>query len=204
VENVELLWSSEIAEIRRLVVGPLSNNVFIVTCRQSGQSLLIDAANEAELLLEAASTFQVKKVLTTHGHWDHVGAVEEFRAAEIPVLVGDGDKAMLSSYDETIADGALISCGSLRLLAHHTPGHTPGSTCFSLLSTPLLFTGDTLFPGGPGNATFEGGDFTTIITSLEKLYAQFGDETIFWPGHGDSSTIGTERPHLAEWIERGW
>jgi glyoxylase-like metal-dependent hydrolase (beta-lactamase superfamily II) len=162
MENVELLWSSEIAEIRRLVVGPLSNNVFIITCRQSDQSLIIDAANEAELLLEAASAFQVKKVLTTHGHWDHIGAVEEFRAAGIPVLVGDGDKAMLSSYDETIGDGALISCGSLRLLAHHTPGHTPGSTCFSLLSTPLLFTGDTLFPGGPGNATFEGGNFTSI------------------------------------------
>ena len=70
--------------------------------------------------------------------------------------------------------------------------------------TPLLFTGDTLFPGGPGNATFDGGDFTTIITSLEKLYAKFDDDTIFWPGHGDSSTIGSERPHLAQWIERGW
>jgi len=204
MEKVELLWSSEIAAIRRLVVGPLSNNVFIITCRQSDESVLIDAANEAELLLEAASTFKVKKVVTTHGHWDHIGAVEEFRAAQIPVMVGEGDKSMLSSYDETIVDQDLITCGSLRIRAHHTPGHTPGSTCFSLLSTPLLFTGDTLFPGGPGNTTFEGGDFTTIITSLEKLYAKFDDETIFWPGHGDSSTIGTERPHLAEWIERGW
>ena len=204
MEKVELLWGNENAEIRRLVVGPLANNVFIISCRQTDESVLIDAANEAELLLEAATKFNVKKVLTTHGHWDHIGAVEEFRAQNIPVLVGEADKLMLSSYDATITDQALIACGSLRLRALHTPGHTPGSTCFALLNTPLLFTGDTLFPGGPGNATFEGGDFTTIIGSLEKLYENFSDETTFWPGHGESSTIGNERPHLAEWIERGW
>jgi glyoxylase-like metal-dependent hydrolase (beta-lactamase superfamily II) len=87
----------------------------------------------------------------------------------------------------------------------HTPGHTPGSICFALENTPLLFTGDTLFPGGPGNTTFEGGSFSTIITSIdERIFGVYGDEVTFWPGHGAPSTIGVERAHLEEWVERGW
>ncbi len=87
----------------------------------------------------------------------------------------------------------------------HTPGHTPGSICFLVEGTPLLFTGDTLFPGGPGATGSNGGDFATIITSIEeRLFRVMDDETIIWPGHGASSTIGVERPHLDEWIERGW
>ena len=95
--------------------------------------------------------------------------------------------------------------GKLGLRTIHTPGHTPGSVSFALEGTPLLFTGDTLFPGGPGNTTFEGGDFSTIIESIEqRFYRVFDDNTIFWPGHGNESTIGTERSHLDEWVERGW
>ncbi|MGH9082465.1 MAG: MBL fold metallo-hydrolase, partial [Acidimicrobiales bacterium] len=86
-----------------------------------------------------------------------------------------------------------------------TPGHTPGSMCFAVKGTPLLLSGDTLFPGGPGNTSFPGGDFATIIRSIERrLLARFGDDTVVLPGHGASTTIGTEAPHLAEWVDRGW
>ena len=101
-------------------------------------------------------------------------------------------------------DAEVIEVGRLRLDAIHTPGHTPGSISFHVRGTPLLFTGDTLFPGGPGNTSFEGGDFATIIGSITSGLFTFPDDTIVLPGHGVDTTIGTERPHLDEWIDRGW
>jgi glyoxylase-like metal-dependent hydrolase (beta-lactamase superfamily II) len=85
-----------------------------------------------------------------------------------------------------------------------TPGHTPGSICFRLEGTPVVFSGDTLFPGGPGNTTFPGGDFATIIRSIEDRLFSLPADTVVLPGHGADTTIGDERPHLQEWVERGW
>jgi glyoxylase-like metal-dependent hydrolase (beta-lactamase superfamily II) len=85
-----------------------------------------------------------------------------------------------------------------------TPGHTPGSMCFLIEGSPVLFSGDTLFPGGPGATSFEGGDFPTIIRSIEQRLFTLPPDTLVLPGHGDTTTIGTERPHLQEWIDRGW
>lgn len=205
MDNVEMVWSDAAAEVHRLVVGPVANNVYIVRCRRSGVATLIDAANEHERLLRVASQQGVTSVLETHGHWDHIGAVEQVREAGIDVWVRDEDAAMLPSYDHLLDDDTVHQVGDLRLRTLHTPGHTPGSICFALEGTPMLFTGDTLFPGGPGNATFEGGDFATIIASIEqRIFRGFGDATVIWPGHGAPSTLGTERPHLDEWIERGW
>jgi len=99
----------------------------------------------------------------------------------------------------------VVEVGELRLRTIHTPGHTPGSMCFWVEGTPVLFTGDTLFPGGPGNTGLEGGDFPTIIESIERrLFAPFGAETLILPGHGLDSTLGEESPHLQEWVDRGW
>jgi len=98
----------------------------------------------------------------------------------------------------------VIEVGRLRLDAIHNPGHTPGSISFHVRDTPLLFSGDTLFPGGPGNTSFPDADFATIIRSIEERLFTFPDETIVLPGHGVDTTIGTERPHLDEWIARGW
>jgi len=205
VDNVELVWSDALAEVHRFVVGPVQNNVYVVRCRRTGVAALIDAANEHDRLLRVAASLGVTSVLETHGHWDHIGAVEQVREAGIDVWVRSEDAPLLPSYDHLLEDDAVHEVGELRLLNVHTPGHTPGSISFALQHTPLLFTGDTLFPGGPGNATFEGGDFATIITSIEqRIFRAYGDETIIWPGHGANSTIGTERPHLDEWIERGW
>ena len=205
VQSVALVWSSAAAEVHRLVVGPLDNNVYVVRCRRTGEATLIDAANEHERLLDAARALGVRSVLETHGHWDHIGAVEEVRAAGIDVWVRTEDAAMLPSYDHLLEDDAVVAVGDLRLRTIHTPGHTPGSICFALEGTPVLFSGDTLFPGGPGATSFEGGDFPTIITSIEqRLFRPYEADTIIWPGHGGTTTLGVERPHLDEWVARGW
>lgn len=205
MDNVEMVWSDAAAEVHRLVVGPVENNVYVVRCRRTGIAVLLDAANEHERLLRVATRLGVVSVLETHGHWDHIGAVEQVRAAGIDVWVRAEDAGLLPGYDHLLDDDAVHQVGDLRLRTLHTPGHTPGSISFALENTPLLFTGDTLFPGGPGNTTFEGGDFATIITSIEeRIFRVFESETVIWPGHGAPSTIGAERPHLDEWVERGW
>jgi glyoxylase-like metal-dependent hydrolase (beta-lactamase superfamily II) len=205
MNNVDLVWSDATAEVHRFVVGPVENNVYVVRCRQTGEALLIDAANEHERLLDIARALGVQKVVETHGHWDHIQAVEAVREAGIDVWVRQEDAAMLPSYDALLEDDAVLSVGALRIRTLHTPGHTPGSICFSLENTPVLFTGDTLFPGGPGNATFEGGDFSTIIQSIEnRIFRAFDGETLIWPGHGAPSTVGAESPSLDSWVARGW
>jgi glyoxylase-like metal-dependent hydrolase (beta-lactamase superfamily II) len=192
-------------QVHKVVVGPFDNNVFVLRCTQTGDAVLIDAANEHEQLLELARTLGVRRVLETHGHWDHIQAVPELRDAGYSVGVTAQDAAMLPSYDEIIEDDTVIEVGDLRLRTIHTPGHTPGSRCFWVEGTPVLFTGDTLFPGGPGNTGLEGGDFPTIIESIERrLFAPFGAETLILPGHGLDSSLGDESPHLQEWVDRGW
>jgi glyoxylase-like metal-dependent hydrolase (beta-lactamase superfamily II) len=204
-DGVELVWSGATCDVHRFVVGPIDNNVYVVRCRDSGQAVLIDAANEHDRLLRVAQRLGVTMVLETHGHWDHIGAVAAVREAGIDVRVRTEDAARLPSYDALLDDDDVITVGSVRLRTVHTPGHTPGSICFALEGTPVLFTGDTLFPGGPGNTSFAGGDFATIIRSIEdRLFAPYGAETVIWPGHGSPSTLGVESPHLDEWVERGW
>jgi glyoxylase-like metal-dependent hydrolase (beta-lactamase superfamily II) len=205
MDNVELVWSDALAEVHRFVVGPVENNVYVVRCRRTGEAALIDAANEHDRLLRVATRLGVASVLETHGHWDHIGAVEEVRAAGIDVWVRAEDAAMLPSYDHLLDDDVVHAVGDLSIRTVHSPGHTPGSISFFVEGTPLLFTGDTLFPGGPGNTEREGGDFTTIIRSIEdRIFRVFDDDTIIWPGHGAESTVGNERPHLDEWVARGW
>jgi glyoxylase-like metal-dependent hydrolase (beta-lactamase superfamily II) len=199
-----LHWQDETAEIHKVVVGPMDNNVFVLRCKQTGEALLIDAANEHERLLELCQRLNVGQVIETHGHWDHIQAVPELRDAGYSVHVTAEDAAMLPSYDEILEDDSVIQVGRLRLHTIHTPGHTPGSMSFRLEGAPVLFSGDTLFPGGPGNTSFEGGDFDTIITSIDRRLFTLPPETIVLPGHGDDTTVATERPHLQEWIDRGW
>ena len=199
-----LHWEDEQAEIHKVVVGPMDNNVFVLRCRQTGEALLIDAANEHERLLELCRALDVRQVIETHGHWDHIQAVPELRDAGYSVHVTAEDAAMLPSYDEILEDDSVIEVGRLRLHTIHTPGHTPGSMSFRLEGSPILFSGDTLFPGGPGNTSFEGGDFETIIASIDRKLFTLPPQTLVLPGHGDDTTIGTERPHLQEWVDRGW
>jgi glyoxylase-like metal-dependent hydrolase (beta-lactamase superfamily II) len=192
-------------EIHKVVVGPVDNNVFVLRCTETGDALLIDAANEHEMLLELAQSLGVRRIVETHGHWDHIGAVTELRDAGYSVGVTSQDADMLPSYDEVLDDDDVIEVGRLRLRTILTPGHTPGSMCFALEGRPILFSGDTLFPGGPGATQYEGGDFPTIIRSIEeRLFAAYAGDTLVLPGHGDDTTIGAESPQLQTWIDRGW
>ena len=206
-DSLETLhWSNSDVEVHRVVVGPVDNNVFVIRCRQTGDSVLIDAANEHELLLELCQKLDVRRVLETHGHWDHIAAVPQIREAGYEVGVTALDAPMLKEcgYDLLLDDAEVIEVGRLRLHAIHNPGHTPGSISFAVEGTPLLFTGDTLFPGGPGATKFPGGDFDAIIRSIDDKLFTFPADTIVLPGHGADTTIGNERPHLQEWIARGW
>lgn len=190
--------------IDKYVVGPFENNVFILRCKQTGDAVLLDAANEHELLLKVSRATGVRRVLTTHGHWDHIQAVVAMRDAGIDVGIAPDDAAMLPGYDFTIPDDELIAVGDLRLRAIHTPGHTPGSTSFLLEGHPVLFSGDTLFPGGAGNTATPEGDFPKIIESIDRRLFTLPADMLVLPGHGLDTTIGTERPHLQEWVDRGW
>jgi glyoxylase-like metal-dependent hydrolase (beta-lactamase superfamily II) len=200
-----LHWVNSEVEVHKVVVGDFDNNVFVVRCRQSGEAVLIDAANEHERLLELCQRLGVRRVLETHGHFDHIGAVAAMREAGYEVAVTAADAPMLADvgYDVFLDHAEVIEVGRLRLNAIHNPGHTPGSISFQLEGTPLLFTGDTLFPGGPGNTSY-GGDFPTIISSIDDRLFTFPDTTVVLPGHGVDTTIGAERPHLQEWVDRGW
>ncbi len=190
--------------VEKLVVGPYENNVFVVRSKGTGEAVIIDAANEHELLLDVSRATGVRRVLTTHGHFDHIQAVTQMRDAGIDVGIAAEDAKMLPSYDFIIPDDEIIEVGDLRLRTIHTPGHTPGSTSFLLEGHPLLFTGDTLFPGGPGNTKFPGASFEQIIQSIDRRLFTLPADLLVLPGHGLDTTLGTERPHLQEWVDRGW
>ena len=191
-------------EITKTVVGPYDNNVFVVRCRATGDALLIDAANEHGVLLELCAALGVRKVVETHGHWDHIQAVTQLRDAGYSVAVTAADAAMLPSYDEILEDDEVLTVGRLRLHTIATPGHTPGSICFHHEGSPVLFSGDTLFPGGPGATRFEGSSFPTIIESIDRRLFTLAPDTLVLPGHGIDTTIATERPSLQSWVDRGW
>ena len=199
-----LHWSDTDVEVHKVVVGPYENNVFVVRCRHTGSAVMLDAANEHELLLDLCQTLGVRTVLETHGHWDHIHAVPQVRDAGYLVGVTAEDAAMLPSYDYLLEDDTMIEVGDLRLHTITTPGHTAGSICFRLVDKPLLFSGDTLFPGGPGATRSESSDFGTIINSIDRRLFTLAPDTIVLPGHGLDTTIGVERPHLQQWVDRGW
>ncbi|MGH9026657.1 MAG: MBL fold metallo-hydrolase [Acidimicrobiia bacterium] len=190
--------------IDKIVVGPFENNVFVVRCKGTGEAAIIDAANEHELLLEVSRATGVRRVLTTHGHWDHIQAVEAVRDAGIDVGISSDDASMLPAYDFVIPDDEVMKVGDLQLRTIHNPGHTAGSMSFRLVGHPIVFSGDTLFPGGPGNTSLPGGDFDLILRSIDTKLFTLPPETLVLPGHGLDTTIADERPHLQEWADRGW
>jgi glyoxylase-like metal-dependent hydrolase (beta-lactamase superfamily II) len=195
--------------LTKLSVGEMDNNVYLLRCRDTGDQLLVDAADEAPRILQLVGADGLRTVVTTHQHWDHHRALREVVAATGAETVAgalDAD-ALPVPVDRPVADGDVVRVGSCALEVVHLSGHTPGSV--ALLyddpeGTPHLFTGDSLFPGGPGRTTSPE-DFDRLMGDLEtKVFGRLPDETWFYPGHGNDSTLGAERPHLAEWRTRGW
>lgn len=165
--------------------------------------MLIDPAAAASRILEAAAGLQVEVILLTHGHHDHLGAARSVaRVLGAPLRLHSADAALAGLPGaQPLADGDQIACGALALEVLHTPGHTPGSVCF--LAGATLFSGDTLFPGGPG-ATADRAAFHQVMASLRRRLFVLPDTTTVLPGHGPATTIGAERSHLDEWEQRGW
>jgi len=189
--------------VHSLVAGPLENNVWVIACPSTGDAVIIDAADDAARILEAVVPYRVQAVLTTHSHADHIGAAAEVcETLGIPFRINqlDAPAAGIAPFDP-IGHDEEITCGEVTLHAIHTPGHTPGSTCFTV--DGLLFSGDTLFPGGPG-ATTDPQRFEEIMNSLEQHLFTLPNRTRVLPGHGAPTTIGEERPSVAEWWRRGY
>jgi glyoxylase-like metal-dependent hydrolase (beta-lactamase superfamily II) len=204
-------------EVAKLEVGNFENNVYVLRDTAANEAYVVDGGYEPEAIKEAVGDATVRGILITHGHRDHHEHVRELRALlDAPVGVGAEDAPMLEVHDFTIADGDRLRFGAHELVALRTPGHTPGSTCFLLPGrrdpkrsagiawVPRVFTGDTLFPGGPGNTDKDPVRFARIIRSLRERLFTLPDATTVCPGHGRDTTIGAERPSLDAWVARGW
>jgi glyoxylase-like metal-dependent hydrolase (beta-lactamase superfamily II) len=195
--------------ITKASVGPMDNNAYLLRCRHTDDQVLIDAANDAKTLLGLVGAGGLTRVITTHRHGDHWQALAAVVEATGAITAAGADDAagIPVLTDEPVAEGARIPVGRSELQVIHLVGHTPGS--IALLyddpeGTPHLFTGDSLFPGGPGRTT-GGDDFDSLMHDLRtKVFDRLPDETWFYPGHGDDSTLGAERASIPEWLARRW
>ena len=195
----------------------MSNNCYLLRCRHTGDQVLIDAAAEPDSLTPLIGDGGLTTVITTHQHWDHHRALSDVvSATDAQVVAGVEDADAITSQTgvpvtRSVKDGDTIAVGECTLEVIPVAGHTPGSIALlyddssSKGGRPHLFTGDSLFPGGVGNTFGDKAAFAQLIDEVEtKIFDRLPDDTWFYPGHGNDSTLGVERPHLQEWRERGW
>ncbi len=194
-------------------VGPMDNNAYLVTCSETGETLLIDAANDADVLIDLVQRYapNVTLIVTSHQHFDHWQALEAVAAATgAPTASHEIDAEPLPvKPDRLLANGDTVQIGELTFDVIHLRGHTPGSIALALDGPATggvtqLFTGDCLFPGGLGRTT-KPAEFDSLFKDVKsRVFDRFGDGTVVYPGHGDDTTLGAERPNLNEWHARGW
>ncbi|MDF2582681.1 MAG: hypothetical protein K0R33_1324 [Mycobacterium sp.] len=200
------------ATIVKASVGPMDNNAYLVSCSATGKTLLIDAANDADNLIELIREHapDIALIVTSHQHYDHwqaLAAVTEATGAPTAAHALDAEPLPVTP-DRILADGDTVTIGELTFDVIHLQGHTEGSVALALKGADgeitHLFTGDCLFPGGVGK-TWKDGDFDRLLGDVSsKVFDVYPDSTVVYPGHGDDTTLGAERPHLAEWRQRGW
>jgi glyoxylase-like metal-dependent hydrolase (beta-lactamase superfamily II) len=184
----------------KLSVGPFDNDVYLVA--NEGRAILVDGAAEPERILDEVRSrgVSVTAIVQTHDHPDHTQALPRLvDSLRVPVFAHPDDRMPVDTEPVHEGDALLVGSRTMRVL--HTPGHTPGSTCYAV--GEFVFTGDTLFPGGPGNTDGDPSRFAEIMASLDRLF-EFPDDTRICPGHGVDSTIGRERPYVETWRGRGW
>lgn len=202
-----------LVSVTKLSVGPMDNNCYVLADTATDTGIIIDAADEPDRILEAVGDVDITTILTTHGHRDHwqaLAAVKRATGARVMHHLADAPMIPVPA-DGTVGDGDKVSVGAAAVEVLHTPGHTDGSVCIVLSGaaedrpemTTHLFTGDTLFPGGPGK-TSGATTFAQIMTSLRSRLFTFDDDTWVHPGHGDDTTLGAERADLDAWQARGW
>lgn len=200
------------ATIVKASVGPMDNNAYLISCSATGKTLLIDAANDADNLVELIREHapDIALIVTSHQHYDHwqaLVAVTEATGAPTAAHALDAEPLPVTP-DRILADGDTVTIGELTFDVIHLQGHTEGSVALALKGADgevtHLFTGDCLFPGGVGK-TWKDGDFDRLLGDVSsKVFDVYPDSTVVYPGHGDDTTLGAERPHLAEWRQRGW
>jgi hydroxyacylglutathione hydrolase len=187
-----LVDQNEEMELHRLETEPFGTNAYIVICRVTGESVLVDAPGEAKVIEDRLKNTRVKYILITHGHMDHTMALEELHhslGATLAVHEADADKLPVRA-ELNLRDGDVLECGNINLEVIHSPGHTAGSLC--LKTGHYLLSGDTIFPGGPGK-TASPDDFRTIVSSVQDKVLTLPEETVILPGHGASTTVGAEK-----------
>jgi glyoxylase-like metal-dependent hydrolase (beta-lactamase superfamily II) len=191
-------------ELRHATVGNYDNNVYVLVDPETKESILVDTPDEPDVIEKLTQGTKVRYIVFTHGDMDHLQAFGEMeRRLGAPVLIHQADAGRLPRPpDRLIDDGDVLEFGRGSVMVRHTPGHTPGSV--SLVGDGILISGDTLFPGGPGNTKRPDGDFDAIIAAIRDKLFILPDDTKVYPGHGSATTIGAEKPHLQEWIDRGW
>jgi glyoxylase-like metal-dependent hydrolase (beta-lactamase superfamily II) len=195
--------------ITKVATPPFENNCYLLRCTQTGATLLVDAAGDAARLLELVGDGRLVGIVETHGHWDHVQALAEVKEASgAPVMAHAGDAADLPvPADRLLEDGDTVTVGACSLQVIHLEGHTPGSLAllYEEDERAHLFSGDSLFPGGPGNTEKDPERFGLLMDDLErKVFGPLPDDTWVYPGHGKDTTLGAERPSVPEWRARGW
>jgi glyoxylase-like metal-dependent hydrolase (beta-lactamase superfamily II) len=217
-----LLHNLPSSTVRRVVVSEMHNNVYLITSKRTGSQVLIDAADDADAIMaliasasgDSAAAPAVKLIATTHQHWDHVRALAAMvELTDAPTAAGADDAAGIAAEStvEThrlLGHNELLVVDDIELATVHLRGHTPGSIAYVLQEAgvpTVIFTGDSLFPGGVGATGDDPIRFASLIGDVEaRVFVRFNDDTIVLPGHGDATVIGTERPQLPAWRTRGW
>jgi len=189
-------------QIDKLELGPYGTNAYILVCRNTDESVIVDAPADAGKILDLLKGTRPNYILITHNHMDHTGALAELKSTlDLPIAAHADDAGRLPvAADQLLNDGDVISFGDIKLSVLHTPGHTPGSICF--LTGNCLIAGDTLFPGGPGN-TGSPADFKRILESLTGKIFVLPDNTLIYPGHGGSTVLEKEKRAFEAFSERG-